>query len=84
MLATRPSAEQIASRVEEERAELLGRQASGQLELVGVGHDDLGTIAALNLAIDPDRVAARWSVDPNTLEDRADLPDTCWLGELYV
>lgn len=78
------SAEQIASRLEEERAELLGRLASGQFELVGAGHEDLGTIAALHLAIGPDRVAARWSVDTNTLEERSDIPDTCWLGELYV
>jgi hypothetical protein len=78
------SAQQLASRLDEERAELLRQLESGQFELVGAGRDDLDTIVALHLAIDPGQVAARWSVDPNTLDERSDLLATCWLGELYV
>jgi len=79
-----PSAEHLSSRLEEQRALLPGRLASGQLVLAGAGPDDIDTIAVLHVAIGPDHVAARWSVDPNTLEERSDLSATCWLGELYV
>ncbi len=78
------SAEALASRLAEEHAELVGLVEAGQFELVGIGRDDLATSAALRLAIGPDHVAARWSVDPNTLDERSDVPGTCWLGELCV
>ena len=79
-----PSAELLASRLADDRVELLDLVAAGQFELVGAGREDLETIAALRLAIGPDHVAARWGIDPNTLDERSDVPAACWLGELYV
>lgn len=75
------SAEQLATRLESELRELLD---AGRFELVDAGPEDLPTIAALRLMSDPGRVAARWSVDPNTLDEHSDIGATCWLGQLYV
>ena len=44
--------------------------------------DDVPTLAALLVAIGPDHVASRWSVDPNTLDERDPaVPGPCWVGD---
>jgi hypothetical protein len=51
----------------------------------GVSRDDLRTIAALCVSVEPAQVAARWSVDPNLLDERPDadgIPTSCWVGTM--
>jgi hypothetical protein len=90
-----PSAESHECFLANARLAVVSSIESGQQELAGGGgirrtgpladvtSDDIATIAALLAGIDPDQVAARWSIVPNTFGERdgSTISGECCVGQ---